>query len=68
MRKSTFARSAGFQALHGSNASRAASTASSTSFGPACATSASGSSVAGETVVNHDRDRGATSSPPTKRP
>ena len=36
-----------------SNASRAASTASATSFAPACATSASGSSVAGETVVNH---------------
>ncbi len=68
IRNSTFARSDGFQARHASNPSRAASTASATSFAPACAISASGSSVAGDTVGNHVRDRGVTSSPPMKRP
>ena len=68
MRKRTFARSDGFRRLHVRNASRAAPTASATSFWPACATSASGSSVEGEIVVNHERDFGETCLPPMKRP
>ena len=68
MRKRTFARSDGLRRLQVRNASRAAPTARATSFWPACATSASGSSVDGEIVVNQDRDRGETCSPPMKRP
>ena len=52
MRNRYFARSAGRSADHSpSNASRAAATAASTSASPAWPTSASGSSVAGESVV-----------------
>ena len=68
MRNSTFARSEGFHELHASKPSRAASTARVTSLAPAWATSASGSSLAGDTVVNHERERGETSSPPMKSP
>src|SRR4051794_6082058 len=68
IRKRYFARSEPDSAAHGLNASRAAATAASTSSGPAWATSASGSSSAGEIVVNHSPDRGSTHSPPTNRP
>ena len=54
MRNRYFARSAGrSDDQPSSNAARAAATARSTSSGPACATSASDSSVAGEIVGNH---------------
>ena len=64
MRKRYFARSAGRSSDHVPKPSRAAATAVSTSSGPAWATSASGSSVAGEIVVNHSPDRGSSVSPP----
>ena len=51
-----------------SKAPRAACTARSTSCSLACATSASGSSVAGELDRNHSFDFGSTSSPPMKSP
>ena len=65
MRKRYFARSAGRSSDQAPKPSRAAPTAASTSSGPAWATSASGSSVAGEIVVNHSPERGSTISPPT---
>src|SRR5262249_17616114 len=52
----------------GVKASRAAATAASTSSGPACATSASGSSSAGEIVVKLSPPRGSIHSPPTNSP
>jgi hypothetical protein len=51
-----------------SEASRAATTARSTSSGPASATSDSRSSVAGLMVSNHVPDFGSTKSPPMNRP
>jgi hypothetical protein len=69
MRKRYFARSAGAsddQPL--AYASRAAATAAATSSSPACATSASGSSVDGSTVAKYSPERGSTSSPPMKSP
>ena len=51
-----------------SNASRAESTATPTSSGPAYATSASGSSVAGLIVASYSPDCGSTHSPPMKSP
>ena len=69
IRNRYLARSAGRSADQpSSNAARAAVTAGSTSSAPACATSASGSSVAGEMVVNRSPERGSTSSPPMNRP
>ena len=68
MRKRYLARSAPDSFDHGVNASRATATACSTSSGPACATSASGSSSAGEIVVKRSPERGSIHSPPTKRP
>ena len=68
MRKRYLARSGGRSADHASKPARAAPTARSTSSAPAWATSASGSSVAGEIEVNHSPERGSTVSPPTKRP
>ena len=69
MRKRYFARSAGASPDQpSSNAPRAAVTAASTSSAPACATSKSGSSVAGEIEPNHFPERGSTSSPPMKSP
>ena len=69
IRKRYFARSDGASADQPfSNAPRAVSTARSTSSGPACATSNSGSSVAGEIDSNHSPERGSTSSPPMKSP
>ena len=65
IRKRYFARSAGLSSDHVAKPSRAADTAASTSSGPAWATSASGSSSAGEIVVNHSPDLGSTISPPT---
>jgi hypothetical protein len=69
IRKRYFARSdAGSPDQPFSYACRAASTASPTSSGPACAISASGSSVAGEMVGYHSPERGSRNSPPTKSP
>src|SRR5438132_4334354 len=51
-----------------SHARRAACTARSTSSGPASATSASFSSVAGLIVAKYRPDFGSTNSPPTNRP
>jgi hypothetical protein len=69
IRKRYFARSdAGSFDQPSSNAERAALTATSTSFSLACATSASFSSVDGETDGNHSPDLGFTNLPPMKRP
>ncbi len=67
MRNRYLPRSSGGSACHGPAAARAAATARSTSFGPAKATSASGSSVAGLIVGSREPSPGATNSPPMKR-
>ena len=69
IRKRYFARSDGASFDQpSSNAARAALTARPTSCVPACATSASFSSVAGEIDANHSPERGLTNFPPMKSP
>ena len=67
MRNRYLPRSSGGSACQPGAAARAASTARATSFGPANATSASGSSVAGLIVGSRVPSPGATNSPPMKR-
>ena len=69
IRKRYFARSDGASDDQPfSKAPRAALTARPTSCSFACATSASFSSVDGDSVGNHSSDFGLTNSPPMKRP